>query len=83
MQAQLPRVRGAAQPALAPPQPAANVGAYHISPSVLLLGPGERARMGVTLCAPDTRTCHERLAIDVSDRCAPARKQHSMCERSL
>lgn len=65
MQAQLPRVRGA-------PQPAADVGAYRISPSVLMLGPGERARVGVTLCAPDTRTCHECLAIDVSDRFAPA-----------
>ena len=70
MQAQLPRMRGA--PAPAPPQPAADVGAYRIFPSVLLLAPGERARVGVTLCAPDTRTCHERLAIDVSDRCDPA-----------
>ena len=75
MQAQLPRVRGAAPAPPAPPQPTTDVGAYHISPSVLLLAPGERACVGVTLCAPDTRTCHERLAIGVSDRSAPALSQ--------
>ena len=73
MQAQLPRVRGAPPPAPPPPQPAADVGAYHITPSVLLLAPTASVCVGVTLCAPDTRTCPGRLAIDVSDRCAPAR----------
>lgn len=71
MQALLPRMRAAPQPVPVQPQPAADVGAYHISPSVLALAPGERARVGVTLCAQDTRICRELLAIDVSDRSFP------------
>ena len=73
VQAQLPRMRGASQPATAPPKPAMDVGAYHVSPSVLMLGPGKRAHVDVTLRAQDTRVCQEHLAIDVSDRSAPAR----------
>lgn len=67
MQAQLPRMRGSAQPPPSP-EPSVEVGAYRIVPSMLIVAPGERARVAVTLRADVTRLCREQLVLDVSER---------------
>jgi len=69
-QAQLPRLRGAsAQPPQSPPEPSMSIGAFSVTPSALVIAPGERARISVTLRAEGSRMCSEKLILDVSDRC--------------
>lgn len=64
--AQLPRLRGAPQPP--PAEPAIDVGAFHVAPSALVIRPGERARVTVTLRNEASRVCREQLALDISGR---------------
>ncbi len=66
--AQLPRLRGAPPPPPPPAEPAIDVGAFHVAPSALVIGPGERARVTVTLRDEGSRVCREQLMLDISDR---------------